>query len=154
MLSSYAKVNNIGETVQYSYWKADIGMSVYMDDIAEIRKGIRNCTKMEKEKKMRYGVEKAKYMMVKPEKERERRDSTRQCKIKNSMESWNIPVLRNNNKREGNIEEHIKIIARKCETISREIDARGAKNKVGKEEIRVKLQLVETCLMTALTYRI
>ena len=86
--------------------------------------------------------------------ERERRDSTRQCKIKNSMESWNIPVLRNNNKREGNIEEHIKIIARKCETISREIDARGAKNKVGKEEIRVKLQLVETCLMTALTYRI
>ena len=48
----------------------------------------------------------------------------------------------------------MKIIARKCETISREIDARGAKNKVGKEEIRVKLQLVETCLMTALTYRI
>ena len=49
-------------------------MSVYMDDIAEIRKGIRNCTKVEKEKKMRYGVEKAKYMMVKPEKEREREE--------------------------------------------------------------------------------
>ena len=54
-------------------------MSVYMDDIAasgkiaEYRKGIRNCTKMEKEKKMRYAVEKAKYMMVKTKKEREKR---------------------------------------------------------------------------------
>ena len=62
-------------------------MSVYMDDIAEIRKGIRNCTKMEKEKKMRYGVEKAKYDGKARKRERERRDSTRQCKIKNSMES-------------------------------------------------------------------
>ena len=41
-----SRVNNIGETVQYSYKKFDIGMSVYMDDIAtaggiaEIRKGI------------------------------------------------------------------------------------------------------------------
>ena len=48
-----SRVNNIGETIQYSYGKVDIGMSVYMDDIAaaegiaEIRKGIRNCTKME-----------------------------------------------------------------------------------------------------------
>ena len=29
-----SRVNKIGETVQYSYGKADIGMSVYMDDIA------------------------------------------------------------------------------------------------------------------------
>ena len=50
------------------------------------------------------------------------------------------------------VEEHIKVIARKCETISREIDAIGAKNQVGKEEIRVKLKLFDTCLMTALTY--
>ena len=39
-----SKVNNIWETVQYSYGKIDIGMLVYMDDIAaaggiaEIRK--------------------------------------------------------------------------------------------------------------------
>ena len=65
------KVNNIGETVQYRYRKTDIGMSVYMDDIsaaggiAEIRKGIRNCAKMEKEKKMRCELKKTKYMMVK-----------------------------------------------------------------------------------------
>ena len=31
-------------------------------------------------------------------------------------------------------------------------DATGAKNQVGKEETRVKLKLVDTCLMTALAY--
>ena len=68
-----SRVNNIGKTVQYSYRKVDIGMSVYMDDtaaaggIAEIRKGIRNCAKMEKEMNMRYGPKKVKYMMVKTE---------------------------------------------------------------------------------------
>ena len=36
--------------------------------------------------------------------------------------------------------------------MSRETDAIGAKNQVGKEEIRVKLKLFDTCLMTALTY--
>ena len=52
-------------------------MSVYMDDIAaaggiaEIRKGIRNCAEMEKEKKMRYGLKTIKYMMIKTGKERE-----------------------------------------------------------------------------------
>ena len=42
-----------------------------MDDIAGIRKGIRSCAKMEKEKKMKYELKKTKYMMVKTEKERE-----------------------------------------------------------------------------------
>ena len=52
-------------------------MSVYIDDIAaaggiaEIRKGIRNCSTMEKEKKMRYGLQKTKNMMVKTGKQRE-----------------------------------------------------------------------------------
>ena len=52
-------------------------MSLFMDDtaaaggIAENRKVIRNCTKIEKEKKMRYGLKKKKYMMVKTGKERE-----------------------------------------------------------------------------------
>ena len=55
---------------------------------------------------------------------------------------------------EGNLEEHIKVMARKCEIISREIDAIGANNQVGKEEIRAKLKLFDTCLMTALTYGI
>ena len=53
------------------YGKIDIGMLVYMEEIVaatgilEIRKGIRNCAKLEKEKKMRYGLKKTKYMMAK-----------------------------------------------------------------------------------------
>ena len=130
-------------------------MSVYMDDIAaaggiaEIRKGIRNCAKMEKEMKMRYGPKKAKYMMVKTGKERE---EIVQEKVKSGAvqktETYHYLGITINE--EGNLEEHIKVIARKCETISREIDAIGAKNQVGKEKIRVKLKLFDTCIMTAL----
>ena len=64
-------INIIGGTVQYCYRKVDIGISVYMDDkeaargIREISKRIRNCAKMEKEKKARYGLKKTKYMLVK-----------------------------------------------------------------------------------------
>ena len=53
---------------------------------------------------------------------------------------------------EGNLEEHIKVIVSKRETINRETDAIRAKNQVGKKEIRVKLKLFETCLMTVLEY--
>ena len=71
-----SRVKNIGETVQYSYGTVDNGMSVYMDDmaaaagIAEIRKEIRSCDKMEKEMEMRYGLKKTNFMMVKIGKER------------------------------------------------------------------------------------
>ena len=59
--------NNIGdrERVEYSYGNVDIGMSVYLDDIAaaggmaEIKKRIWNCDKIEKEKKSWYGLKKA-----------------------------------------------------------------------------------------------
>ena len=50
---------------------------------------------MEKEKKMRYGLKKTKYMIVKTRKEKE---STRKCKITSNMQNRNIPLLRNNNK--------------------------------------------------------
>ena len=48
---------------------------------------------------------------------------------------------------ESNLEKHMKVIARKCKTISTEIDAIGAKNQVGKKEISIKLKLFDTCLM-------
>ena len=41
---------------------------------------------------------------------------------------------------------------KKCEVINREINALGAKQQVGKEEIRVKLKLYETCPIPALLY--
>ena len=151
-----SKVNNIGEIVQYSYGKVDIGMSVYMDDIAaaggiaEIRKGIGNCAKMEKEKKTRYGLQKTKYMMVKLGKEREEiiQEKVKSGAVQKTEMYHYLGITVN---KEGNLEQHIKVIARKCEIISREIDAIGAKYQVGKEEIRVKLKLFDTCLMAALT---
>ena len=54
----------------------------------------------------------------------------------------------------GNLKDHILELNRKCKVINREITAIGAKHQVGKEEIRVKLQLYETCLMPALRYRL
>ena len=51
----------------------------------------------------------------------------------------------------GNLKDHILELDRKCEVINREIIAVGAKNQVGKEEIRVKLKLY-VCLMPALLY--
>ena len=130
-------------------------MSVYRNDteaagkIAEIKKEIKNYGKMEKGKKMRYVLKKTKYMMAKREKERKDR---RKCKIRYSTENWNIPVLRNNMENgEGNLKQ-VNIITRKSNIIGRETDAIVAKNKVGKEEIRIKQKLFETCLMTALTW--
>lgn len=130
-------------------------MSIYRNDteaagkIAEIKKEIKNYGKMEKGKKMRYVLKKTKYMMAKTEKERKDR---RKCKIRYSTENWNIPVLRNNMENgEGNLKQ-VNIITRKSHIIGRETDAIVAKNKVGKEEIRIKQKLFETCLMTALTW--
>ena len=64
-------VNSIGEVVKYRYGKINVGMPVFMDDIAtagkaeHIRKGIKNCARMEKEKKISFGLKKTKYMIVK-----------------------------------------------------------------------------------------
>ena len=56
-------VNRIGEEVKYSYGKINIGMPVFMDNIAtagkaEHRKGIKNCARMEREKKISFGLRK------------------------------------------------------------------------------------------------
>ena len=50
----------------------------------------------------------------------------------------------------GNLKDDILELNRKCKVINREINAIGLKHKVGKEEIRVKLKLYETCLLPAL----
>ena len=92
-------------------------------------------------------------MMVKTGKERE---EIVQEKIKSravqKTETYHYLGITINEK--GNLEQHIEVIEKKCETISREIDAIGTKNQVGKEETRIKLKLFDTCLMTALTYGI
>ena len=69
-----SKVNDISEKVVVKYGEILIGMPIFMDDIAaicgaeDISKGIRNCRKMEIEKKMEYGLTKTIVVVVKKEK--------------------------------------------------------------------------------------
>ena len=49
-----------------------------------------------------------------------------------------------------NLKNHILDLNKKCKAINREISAIGAKHQLGKEEIKVKLKLYKTCLMSAL----
>ena len=53
---------------------------------------------------------------------------------------------------DGQLTEHIKELNTRCDIISREICAIGARTQVGKEEVQVKLKLFEACLMPALFY--
>ena len=53
---------------------------------------------------------------------------------------------------DGQLTEHIKELNTRCEIINREICGIGAKTQVGKEKVRIKLNLFEMCLMLALLY--
>ena len=70
-----ARVNDIGKKVCCKYGDTEIGIPVFMDDISavgdaeEIRKGIRNCRKMETLKKFEYDLKKTKIMIVRTGKE-------------------------------------------------------------------------------------
>ena len=134
-------------------------MPVFMDDIAavgtadNIRKGIQNCRRMEIEKKMIYGLKKTKYMVIntviEPQEvieERVKEGTVQQTDIYKYL-GMLINKLRN-------LKDYTLELNRKYEVINREINATGAKHQLGKEEIRVKLKLYETCLMPALLYRL
>ena len=155
--ASTSKVNEIHEAVKYQYGKVKIGMPVLMDDKSAvrtadiIRKGIQNCRKMDIEKIIVYGLKKTKYMVINMEKEPE---EVIEEKVKEGIvqETDIYKYLGMVINKLGNLKDHILELNRKCEVINREINAIGAKNEVGKEEIRVKLKLYETCLMPALLY--
>ena len=150
-------VNSIGEEVKYSYGKINIGMPVFMDDIAtagkaeHIRKGIKNCARMEKEKKISFGLKKTKYMIVKTgrEEEEEINETVKAGRIQRTDKCKYLGMTIST---DGQLTEHIKELNSRCDIINREISAIGAKTQVGKEEVRVKLKLFETCLMPALLY--
>ena len=149
-------VNSIGEEVKYSYGKINIGMPVFMDDIAtagkaeHIRKGIKNCARMEREKKISFGLKKTKYMIVKTGREEEEINET--VKAGRIQRTDKCKYLGMTISTDGQLTEHIKELNSRCDIINREISAIGAKTQVGKEEVRVKLKLFETCLMPALLY--
>ena len=65
-----SKVNDISEKFEVKYGEILIEMPIFMDDIGpiggaeDIRKGIRNCRKMETEKKMEYGLTKTNIVVI------------------------------------------------------------------------------------------
>ena len=150
-------VNSIGEEVKYSYGKINIGMPVFMDDMAtagkveHIRKGIKNCSRMEKEKEISFGPKKTKYMIVKTgrKKEEEINETFKAGRIQKTDKCKYLGITIST---DGQLTEHIKDFTSRCDIINREIRAIGAKTEVGKEEVRVKLKLFQTCLMPALLY--
>ena len=79
-------VNSIGQ-VKYSYGKINIGMPVFMDDIAtagkaeHIRKSTNNCARMEKENKISFDLKKTKYMIVKTGREEEVNETVKAGRI-------------------------------------------------------------------------
>ena len=155
--ASTSRVNEIQEAVKYQYGKVEIGMPVFMDDIAavgtadNIRKGIQNCRRMEIEKKMIYGLKKTKYMVINTGKEPEEviEERVKEGIVQETDIYKYLGMVIN---KLGNLKDHILELNRKCKVINREINAIGVKHQVGKEEIRVKLKLYETCLMPALLY--
>ena len=143
-------VNSIGEEVKYRYGKINIGMPGFMDDIAtagkaeNIRKGINNCAKMEKEKKISFGLKKTKYMIVKTgrEEEEEINETVKAGRIRRIDKCKYLGIIIST---DGQLTEHIKELNVRCDITNREICAVWAKTQVGKEEVRVKLKLFETC---------
>ena len=157
--SETSTVNSIGEEAKYRYGKINIGMPVFMNDIAtaskaeHIRKGINNCAKMEKEKKISFGLKKTKFMIVKTgREEEEEKEINETVKAGRIQRTHKFKYLGITISTDGQLMEHIKELNTRCDIINREICAIGAKTQVGKEEVRVKLKLFETCLMPALLY--
>ena len=134
-------VNNIGEEVKYSYGKRNIGMPVFIDDIAtagtveHIRKGINSYVRMEKEKKISFGLKKPKYMIVKTGREEEINERVKAGRIQRTDKCKYLGMTIST---DGQLTEHIKELNSRCDIINREISAIGAKTQVGKEEVRVK----------------
>ena len=154
-----SSVNEIQEAVKYQYGKVEKGMSVLMDGIASvetadnIRKAIQNYGRMEIEKKMIYGLNKTKYMVIKTGKGQEEviEERVKEGIVQETDIYKYLGLVIN---KLGNLKDHILGLNRKYEAINREINATGAKHQVGKEEIIVKFKLYETCLMPSLLYEL
>ena len=153
--ASTARVNEIGEKVICKYGNIEIGMPVFMDDIAAIwdagtiRKGIRNCRKMETEKKIKYGLKKTKYLTIRTgrEKQEQLEKEVKEGKIDEVATYSYLGLMLN---KEGNLKDPIKETENKASRIIREINGISSKQNVQQKEIRVKL--FETCLIPAILY--
>ena len=106
---------------------------------------------MEKEKKISFGLKKTKYMIVKTGREKEE-EINETVKAGRMQRTDKCKYLGMTISTEGQLTEHTKELTSRCDIINQEISAIGAKTQVGKEELRVKLKLFQTCSMPALLY--
>ena len=129
--ASTVRVNEIGEKVIYECGNIEIGMPVFMDDIAAIggadtiRKRIRNCRKMETEKKIQYGLKKTKYLTIRTGREKQEliEKKVKEGKIDEVATYSYLGIMLN---KEGNLKEHIKETESKASRIIREIMSENA----------------------------
>ena len=91
-------------------------MPVFMDDIAtadkaeHIRKGINNCARMEKEKKISFGLKKTKYMIVKTGRE-EINETVKAGRIQRTDKCKYLEMTIST---DGQLTEHIKKLNSRC----------------------------------------
>ena len=144
-----SKVNDISKKAEVKYGEILIGMPIFMDDIAAIggaedmRKGIRNCRKMEIEKKMEYGLTKPNIVVIKTGKgitEKIEEEITA-GKVKENHKVRYLGMVINS---EGNLKDHIRQVETKTNNKSKKIKAIGSKSQVGSEEMKVKIKVFET----------
>ena len=134
-----------------------IGISIFMDGNAavggaeDIRKGIGNCRKMETEMKMEYGLTKTNIVVIKTGKgiTEKIEEEVRAGKVKETDKVRYLGMVINS---EGSLKDHIHQVETKTNNLSREIKAIGSRSQVGSEEMKVKIKLFETCLMSGIIY--
>ena len=98
---------------------------------------------------MIYGLKKTKYMVINTGKEPQ--EAIAEIGKEDLVQETNIcKYLGMVINKSGNLKDDILELNRKCKAINREISAIGAKHQVGKEEVRVKSKLYETCLIPSL----
>ena len=137
--ASTAAVNVIGEEVVEQIGEVSIGMPIFMDDvntatrdIQNIEKAIRNCRRMEKEKKYTFGLKKTNYMIIDEQKGRTShpKGTLEQGEI-TRVTQYKYGGIHVNEK--GNLDLHIELLKEKSQGVYREIMAMGSPREVGEK---------------------
>ena len=136
-----------------------MAIQIFIDDNAatgdaDKRKGIRVCTKMDKYitiQPTQNGLEKTKYMTIITGRHKNKHveEEAKEGKIVEADTYWYLGVLLN---KEADLKKPQKETDNKANGIIREINGISSKQNVGPQEIRVKIKLVQTCLIPAVLY--
>ena len=89
-----------------------------------MKKGISNCARMEKKKKISFGLEKTKYMIVKTGREEDINETVKAGRIQRIDKCKYLGMTIST---DGQLTEHIKELNSRCDIINREICALGTK---------------------------